>query len=155
MNTEDEEFNRIEREASMRMVAVKTTVSKHQCNWPACQSEQYQQALAEQIKQELVTGAAQQQWISLTENEHVQIAIEAGCMGADWVFYGAAVERKSKEKNAAAQPVTTARWYCIDKIGVATLCADEDDAIQNARQAEKDWPNNAPYRAVQLCELAR
>jgi hypothetical protein len=108
MNTEDDEFNRIEREAAMRMAAVKTTLSKHQCNWPACQNEQYQQALAEQIKQELVTGVAQ-----------------------------------------------TARWYCIDKIGVATLCADEDDAIQNARQAEKDWPNNAPYRAVQLCELAR
>ena len=33
--------------------------AKRQCNWPTCQSEEYQQALAEQIKQELVTGAAQ------------------------------------------------------------------------------------------------
>jgi hypothetical protein len=33
--------------------------AQHQCKWPTCQSEEYQQALAEQIKQELVTGAAQ------------------------------------------------------------------------------------------------
>jgi hypothetical protein len=34
--------------------------AQHQCKWPTCQSEEYQQALAEQINQELVTGAAQQ-----------------------------------------------------------------------------------------------
>jgi hypothetical protein len=34
-------------------------VAQHQCKWPTCQSEEYQQALAEQINQELVTGAAQ------------------------------------------------------------------------------------------------
>ncbi len=33
--------------------------AQRQCNWPTCQSEAYQQSLAEQIKQELVTGAAQ------------------------------------------------------------------------------------------------
>jgi hypothetical protein len=33
--------------------------AQHQCKWPTCQSEEYQQALAEQINQELVTGAAQ------------------------------------------------------------------------------------------------
>jgi hypothetical protein len=33
--------------------------TQHQCKWPTCQSEEYQQALAEQINQELVTGAAQ------------------------------------------------------------------------------------------------
>jgi hypothetical protein len=33
--------------------------ARRQCTWPICQSEEYQQALAEQIKQELVTGAAQ------------------------------------------------------------------------------------------------
>ena len=32
---------------------------QQQCKWPTCQSEEYQQALAEQINQELVTGAAQ------------------------------------------------------------------------------------------------
>jgi hypothetical protein len=33
--------------------------AQRQCNWPTCQSEEYQQSLAEQLKQELVTGAAQ------------------------------------------------------------------------------------------------
>jgi hypothetical protein len=39
------------------------------------------------------------EWIGLTEKEHTEIAIECGCMSADWVFYGAAVERKVKERN--------------------------------------------------------
>ncbi len=39
-------------------------------------------------------------WIGLTDEEHIQIAIDCGCLSADWVFYGAAVERKLKEKNA-------------------------------------------------------
>jgi hypothetical protein len=43
--------------------------------------------------------AAQRQWIGLTEEEHTQIAVDAGCMSSDWVFYGAAVERTLKEKN--------------------------------------------------------
>lgn len=47
--------------------------------------------------------------------------------------------------------VQNSRWYCIDKNGMATLCADEDDAKQNAKLADQNWPNNAPYRAVQLC----
>ena len=38
-------------------------------------------------------------WIGLTEKEHTDIAVECGCMSADWVFYGAAVERKLKERN--------------------------------------------------------
>jgi len=41
----------------------------------------------------------QREWQGLTEKEHEQIAIDCGCASADWVFYGAAVERKVKEKN--------------------------------------------------------
>ena len=41
----------------------------------------------------------QRTWVGLTDEEHNEIAIESGCMSADWVFYGAAVERKVKEKN--------------------------------------------------------
>ncbi len=39
------------------------------------------------------------EWVGLTEQEHTQIAVEAGCMSADWVFYGALIERRVKEKN--------------------------------------------------------
>lgn len=41
----------------------------------------------------------QREFIGLTDKEHEQIAIDCGCASADWVFYGAAVERKVKEKN--------------------------------------------------------
>ena len=47
----------------------------------------------------LYTSPPQRTWVGLTEKEHTEIAIECGCMSADWVFYGAAVERKLKERN--------------------------------------------------------
>ena len=46
-----------------------------------------------------VVAPPQREWQGLTEAEHTQIAIDCGCASADWVFYGAAVERKLKEKN--------------------------------------------------------
>ena len=45
------------------------------------------------------TTPPQRTWVGLTEQEHTDIAVECGCMSADWVFYGAAVERKLKERN--------------------------------------------------------
>lgn len=41
----------------------------------------------------------QRTWVGLTEQEHIELAIECGCLSADWLFYGAALERKIKEKN--------------------------------------------------------
>jgi hypothetical protein len=38
-------------------------------------------------------------WVWLTNEEHMQLAEEWGCLSADWTFYAAAVERKIKEKN--------------------------------------------------------
>jgi len=37
-----------------------------QCKWPTCQNEEYQNTLAEQLKQELVTGRP---WVGLTEKD--------------------------------------------------------------------------------------
>jgi hypothetical protein len=53
------------------------------------------QRLGQEIEQE----PPQRTWVGLTEQEHTDIAVECGCMSADWVFYGAAVERKLKQKN--------------------------------------------------------
>lgn len=39
------------------------------------------------------------EWVGLTEEEHTELAIQCGCLSIDWVFYGAAVEAKLKEKN--------------------------------------------------------
>ena len=52
-----------------------------------------------QHNDKLYTSPPQRTWVGLTEQEHTDIAVECGCMSADWVFYGAAVERKVKEKN--------------------------------------------------------
>jgi len=46
------------------------------------------------------TTPQQRTWVHLTNQEHDEIAIECGCLSADWVFYGAAVERKVREKNS-------------------------------------------------------
>jgi len=47
----------------------------------------------------LYTTPPQRTWVHLTNEEHTELAIEWGCLSADWVFYAAAVERKVKEKN--------------------------------------------------------
>ena len=44
-------------------------------------------------------NAAQKPFVGLTDEEHTQIAVDAGCMSSDWLFYGAAVERALKNKN--------------------------------------------------------
>jgi hypothetical protein len=49
---------------------------------------------------EIHTCSPQREWQGLTDEEHIQIAIDCGCLSADWVFYGAAIERKLKEKNS-------------------------------------------------------
>ena len=46
-----------------------------------------------------------------------------------------------------------ARWYMIDKDGMATLCTDREDAEQEAKDANMAWPHTAPHRAVQLVEV--
>lgn len=48
-----------------------------------------------------------------------------------------------------------ARWYSINRIGMATLCAGKDDARQQASVAERQWPHNGPHRAVQLIAVER
>lgn len=46
--------------------------------------------------------------------------------------------------------MTDPHWYAIDRHGVATLCRDEEDARDTAAEAAQAYPQNAPYRAVQL-----
>ena len=47
-----------------------------------------------------------------------------------------------------------ARWYMIDKDGMATLCTDREDAEKEAKKANMAWPHTAPHRAVQLVEAS-
>ena len=49
-----------------------------------------------------------------------------------------------------AQGLRECRWYMLNKDGMATLCADRDDAMTEAASADKLYPNGAPHRALQL-----
>ena len=48
------------------------------------------------------------------------------------------------------RPAAEARWYCIGRNGIATLCADQRDAKEVAFESDAQWPREAPHRAVQL-----
>ena len=44
-------------------------------------------------------AAPQRPWVGLTDEEHNKLAVDWGCLSADWILYAAAVERAVKEKN--------------------------------------------------------
>lgn len=93
-----------------------------------------------------------------------------GCDGsADWIELGperptdvpdeadvlAVVHAEASEP--AAQPATApapARWYCLSRIGMATLCLDEADAKRTAVCEDDMHPLNGPHRAVRMVEVA-
>ena len=47
---------------------------------------------------------------------------------------------------------TQSRWYMVNKDGMVTLCADQADAEQVAKDAQEVWPHMGPHRAGQLSE---
>ena len=46
------------------------------------------------------------------------------------------------------------RWYCVNRIGVAILCADKKDAGINALNCDAAYPAYAPHRFVLLGDVA-
>ena len=50
--------------------------------------------------------------------------------------------------------MTTPRWYMVNRDGMATLCADSEDAEKEAADAQSVWPHMGPHRAVQLVEAS-
>ena len=46
------------------------------------------------------------------------------------------------------------RWYSVNNMGMATLCADQADAEEVASDCDTQWPRQAPHRAVQLVEAS-
>lgn len=47
------------------------------------------------------------------------------------------------------------RWYCVNNISMATLCADQADAEMTANDCNIQWPHQGPHRAVQLVEAPK
>jgi hypothetical protein len=37
-------------------------------------------------------------------------------------------------------------WYCVDKEGLATLCANKEDAELTVKECDLLWPKNGPHR---------
>lgn len=46
-------------------------------------------------------------------------------------------------------------WYMVNKDGMCTLCADQADAEQEAKNAQDVWPHMGPHRAVRLVEASQ
>ena len=46
------------------------------------------------------------------------------------------------------------RWYSVNNIGMATLCANQADAEKAASDCNIQWPRQTPHRAVQLVEVS-
>ena len=53
--------------------------------------------------------------------------------------------------SAATEP----RWYVLNSMHMATLCADKADAEDVARTCDMEWPRQGPHRAVQLVEAPK
>ena len=50
------------------------------------------------------------------------------------------------------RPGAEARWYCLSRDGMATLCADEEDAKEVAAESWVAWPQNGPYRVAKMVD---
>ena len=62
--------------------------------------------------------------------------------------------RRGSGSNDLLGQATEARWYCLDRDGVAMLCKDEADAREQVIESSDCWPNRAPYRAALLGDVA-
>jgi predicted Fe-S protein YdhL (DUF1289 family) len=95
MNTEDEEFNRIEREAAMRMAAVSATVQKPM-------HPEIKKMFEDYFDKCFRDSSAQHEWVGLTDKERNQLwrdVIKWGDPSHDDVDLMKAIEKLLKEKN--------------------------------------------------------
>ena len=91
------------------------------------------------------------------ENAELRAQLEAiGAGGVTGPLIARTVVKAADHFPDAGQMVP-ARWYMVDKIGMATLCSNRADAEQEAKDATLCYPHMAPHRAVLLapgaCEL--
>lgn len=109
MNNEDEEFNRIEREADMRRKAVSAALNEHAMQMRANLSE-YERGVIDGMQKQMqssvdkaVNAMAQRKWVGLTDEEldalHGKVKIRL--MGTfDTKDIYRAIEAELKERNA-------------------------------------------------------
>ena len=108
MNTEDEEFNRIENEADMRRKAVRAALNDHLMHMRANLSE-YERGVLDgrqiQVQSSVdkaVNALSKREWIGLTDQERNQLwrdVVKWGDPSHDDVDLMKAIEARLKEKN--------------------------------------------------------
>jgi hypothetical protein len=64
-----------------------------------------------------------------------------------WLYPGAVLMYDQDPRNSG-------RWYALDAMGVATLCADEADARRVRDEHEAIYPGRRPHRAVRMAVVA-
>ena len=109
MNNEDEEFNRIEREADMRRKAVSAALNEHVMHMRANLTE-YERGVIDgrqiQVQSSVdkaVNAMAQRKWVGLTYEDIVSLQKDLHDAKGEVVLpttFALAIEAKLKEKNA-------------------------------------------------------
>jgi hypothetical protein len=95
MNSEDEEFNRIDREAAMRKAAVAATVEKPM-------HPEIKKMYEDYFDKCFTASSAQREWVGLTDQERNQLwrdVVKWGDPSHDDVELMKAIEKLLKEKN--------------------------------------------------------
>jgi hypothetical protein len=108
MNSEDEEFNRIEREATLRLKAVSAALKDHQ-DYLLKRMSEYERGVIEgrqmQVQSSVdkaVNALSKRKWVGLTDEERNQLwrdVVKWGDPSHDDVDLMKAIEKLLKEKN--------------------------------------------------------
>jgi len=108
MNEEDEEFNRMEREADMRRKAVSSAINEHVMHMRQSMTEyergviEGRQMQAQSSVDKAVNALSKREWVGLTNEERNQLwrnEVKWGDPSHDDVELMKAIEKLLKEKN--------------------------------------------------------
>ena len=107
MNTEDDEFNRIEREATLRLKAVSAALKDHQ-DYLLKRMSEYERGVIEGRQMQVhssvdkaVNALSKRKWVGLTDKEIAQLEETTTCLANEsWLRnLTRNIENKLKEKN--------------------------------------------------------
>jgi hypothetical protein len=113
MNTEDEEFNRIEREATLRRKAVSAALKDHIEHMRASMTE-YERGVIDgrqmQMKSSVdkaVNALSRREWIGLADEEIEKLITDAGFTRSDLLMMGACIDQIARLVEAALKERNT------------------------------------------------
>jgi hypothetical protein len=113
MNTEDEEFNRIENEADMRRKAVSAALKDHIEHMRANMTE-YERGVIDgrqmQVQSSVdkaVNALSKREWIGLTDEEIEKLITDAGFSRSDLLMMGACIDQIARLVEARLKELNT------------------------------------------------